>query len=102
MLENLSKTREFWHSQIKCASPPLSENEQPEDLPAEGTSEEVVVVMPKTISEESSMSCSDENELQTCPVDGGDADTCSLQSSTDSLANVKRYTIISERGDREK
>ena len=97
MLENLSKTREYWHSQIKCASPPLSENEQPEHPPAEGASAEVVV-MPKTISEESSMSCSDENELQTCPVDDGDADTCSLQSSTDSLANVKRYTIVSERG----
>lgn len=101
MLENLSKTREFWHGQIKCASPPLSENEQPEGedsgndehTPAEGASAEVVVV-PKTISEESSMNCSDESELQTCPVDSGDADTCSLQSSTDSLANLKRYTIM--------
>ena len=102
MLDNLSSTREYWHEQIKCASPPLSENEPDRDdpgntegneLPVEGTS--TVVIVPKTITEESSMNCS-EGDLQTCSIDGGDADTCSLQSSTDSLANMKRYVYIGE------
>ena len=100
MLDNLSKTREFWHDQIKCASPPLSENEPEGDdpgnnednkHPVEGAS--TVVVVPKTIMEDSSINCSDEGDLQTCPVESEDADTCSLQSSTDSLANLKRYII---------
>jgi hypothetical protein len=109
MLDNLSKTREFWHDQMKGPSPPLSENEPEGDDPGndeehpveEGASAEVVVA-PKAISEESSMNCSHENQFQTCPVDGEDTDTCSLQSSTDSLANLKRYGIVWEREGRER
>ena len=105
MLDNLSKTREFWHDQIKCASPPLSENEpegddpgniEDNEHPVEGAS---TIVVPKTIMEDSSMNCSDESDLQTCPVESGDADTCSLQSSTDSLANMKRYIICGRGGE---
>ena len=113
MLDNLSKTREFWHDQIKCASPPLSENEPEGEDPGniednerliEGASSTTTttVAVPKTITEESSMNSIDESDLQSCPVDDGDADTCSLQSSTDSLANMKRYVTVCKRGVKER
>ena len=98
MLDNLSKTREYWHEQIKCASPPLSENEpegdDPSNIednkhPAKGAS--TVIDVPKTITEHSSINCSDESD--SCPVESRETDTCSLQSSTDSIANQRRYII---------
>ena len=107
MLENLSKTREFWHDKIKCTSPPLSENEpegedpsniEDNEHPVEGAS--TVVVMPKTIAEHSSMDCNHEGD--TCPVESRDDDTCSLQSSTDSLANLRRYISIKFVGEGER
>ena len=85
MLDNLSKTREYWHDQIKCTSPLLSENEREgedpgsvgdNEHPVEGESSSVV-------TEESSMNRS-EKDLHTCPEE-----TDSLQNSSDSLKFIE-------------
>ena len=80
MLDNLSKTREFWESQIKCASPPLSENE-PEGEESgsakvnEQPVEEISVAVHQSKENSSPVKCSRNS--------GGED---SLQNSSDSLS----------------
>lgn len=98
MLENISKTREFWDSQIKCASPPLSENE-PDGSGAtvcntESPVEETCPIASPQTKEHSSMNCSDRIE-RTESVESRGSDT--LQNSSDSFdspLNQRRYSVI--------
>ena len=86
MLDNLGKTREYWHDQIKCTSPPLSENEPEGEDPVSVKDDEhpveSLIVTPKGVTETSSVNCDD---LDTCPVESRETDTCDLQSSSESV-----------------
>lgn len=101
ILDNLSKTRDYWVSQIKCASPPLSENEQQDgdDPVAKETNdepssvEEIAVSVPQS-KEQSSSSGNHSSSVRKSSASGS-GEKCSLQNnsdpaSVDSSANERR------------
>ena len=86
MLDNLSQTREYWVSQVKCASPPLSENEPEGEDPKSATVngrplEEVSVDVPQP-KEHCSVNCCDAEGKS---VSSESDESSSLQNSSDSL-----------------
>ena len=79
MLDNLSNTREFWESQVKCASPPLSENEPEGEDPNSAEVNERPVKEISVAVRQSKEHCSPVK----CRDSGGED---SLQNSSDSLS----------------
>ena len=81
MLDNLSQTRDYWVSQLKCASPPLSENEPDKD--DKEPVNEVSVAVPQTKEQchnNMSESCSESDGKCSISESG---ETCTLQNSSD-------------------